>query len=190
MKLDYHVVRRVIDYAQAVSDQAISLSFALAEDGGPLYLVDRKAWEGPDAAARLCTYYLAVSQKILGEDVRFPEKIQTIWRELQSREIDLRTEIIKGQRAGQAIAEDRKVEKEIEAEAAAEALASAQDDRLKKLAQELIEEVERKLAMETSTLQRRIREALVYMSGVQTPNTNTLYHIRRYLTGEYDGSSA
>jgi len=42
---------------------------------------------------------------------------------------------------------------------------------------------------ENGRLTWRIREVLVYMSHVKQPNENTLAHIRRHLTGEYDNLS-
>ncbi|MDT0442294.1 hypothetical protein [Streptomyces johnsoniae] len=59
------------------------------------------------------------------------------------------------------------------------------DDR-HQLAQRLIEKSEELLNHETSVLQWRIREALVYMRSVEQPNQITLDHIRRYLRGEND----
>lgn len=53
-----------------------------------------------------------------------------------------------------------------------------------RLARELIAEVTSRLGNEAVALQTRIDEAMSYMDMVEQPNTITLYHIRRILTGQ------
>lgn len=62
--------------------------------------------------------------------------------------------------------------------------------RENELAVELIKLTEQRVNAQSALLRWRIDGALTYMRTVTAPNTVTLNHIRRYLTGEYDDMPA
>lgn len=60
------------------------------------------------------------------------------------------------------------------------------EDLARQLIDNLIADVKAKVAPRAVLLEDRIEKTLAYLKGVNAPNTHTMDHIRRFLTGEYD----
>lgn len=61
-------------------------------------------------------------------------------------------------------------------------------DRRLSVAMRLLALTETETAAELPLLRKRISDALEYMDDIITPNTHTLDHVRRYLTGAYEST--
>lgn len=59
-------------------------------------------------------------------------------------------------------------------------------ERETELAHQLITEVEKRLLLETLTLQRHVNAVLGYLDDVVAPNHHTVSHVRYYLLGHRD----
>jgi hypothetical protein len=55
-----------------------------------------------------------------------------------------------------------------------------------RIAEELIANITARVAPRAMVLEKRIQSARAYMDEVNAPNTHTLTHVHRHLSGEYD----